>query len=186
MLVTHYGTWAPLAVAGPLLAAIVVATDARTHALLRPSVKLVAFGLAAAAAMIIATYVLFDLLSRMAPALKPMTANLYGELRAAKFTPFERGALIPIVAIAEEIVFRSTSLREHDEVGVRHAVAAVLLTSLIVGAAHLASGSWLLALVAGLCGVYWGGLRALTRSCVPSIISHVLWDLAVLVVWPLF
>jgi membrane protease YdiL (CAAX protease family) len=51
--------------------------------------------------------------------------------------------------------------------------------------AALPLGSSLLVLCAFLCGVVWGGLRSATGSLVVPILTHVIWDLGVLVVWPL-
>ena len=45
--------------------------------------------------------------------------------------------------------------------------------------------SGLLILCAFGCAVLWGGLRVATRSLVVPIIAHVVWDLGILVVWPL-
>lgn len=184
LLITRLGTWAPLAVAGPVLAIFVLLRDGDARKLLRPRISLVLLGLAMGTTMTIATYVLFDVFSRMTPQLKPLTTLLYGELHAPGFTRLERGVLIPLVAIAEEVVFRGTVLPNRD-VGRRRAVTAVLLNSLVVGVAHLASGNWLLAVVAALTAIVWGGMRVWTRSSVPSVVTHVMWDLAILVFWPL-
>ncbi len=184
LLITRLGTWAPLAVAGPLLAALVLVREPAARELMRPRASLLLLGLAGAAAMTTATYLLFALLSRLVPDLRLLTIGLYNELRAPGFTPLERAALIPLVAAAEEVVFRGIALPDRGAPAAR-AVRAVALNSIIVGAAHLASGNWLLALVAALCGGAWGGLRVWTRSCVPSVVTHVVWDLAILVFWPL-
>ncbi len=181
VLISRTGSWAPLAVLGPLLAAAVLFGDPHARALLRPSLRLLAFGLAGAAVMIAGTYALFGVFARLAPDLRLLTIGLYNELRAPSFTAAERAALIPLVAAAEEVVFRGIALPD----GGRGAVRAVALNALLVGVAHLSSGNWLLALVAALCGAAWGGMRVATRSCVPSIVTHVLWDLAILVVRPL-
>ena len=181
MLISRTGSWAPLAVLGPLLAAVVLVADPHARGLLRPSVRLVAYGLAGAAVMTASTYLLFGVFAQLLPDLRLLTIGLYNELRAPSFTPAERAALIPLVAAAEEVVFRGIALPD----GGKDAPRAVAVTSLLVGVVHLSSGNWLLALVAALCGAAWGALRVVTRSCVPSIVTHVVWDLAILVVQPL-
>ena len=181
VLISRTGSWAPLAVLGPLLAAAVLFGDPQARALLRPSLRMLAFGFAGAVVMIAGTYALFGIFARLAPDLRLLTIGLYNELRAPSFTAAERAALIPLVAAAEEVVFRGIALPD----GGRGAVRAVALNALLVGVAHLSSGNWLLALVAALCGAAWGGMRVATRSCVPGIVTHVLWDLAILVVRPL-
>ena len=65
------------------------------------------------------------------------------------------------------------------------AAARVLSVALLYGACHLTSGSLLLALVAGACGVAWGLLRVAGRSLWPAVLAHAAWDLAILVAWPL-
>ena len=181
VVLSRWGTWAPLGVLGPLAAALVLATDRQARALLVPTPRLLLFGLAGAVIMVGGTYLSYALLARVAPELPLLTAALYRDLRAANFTSAERAALIPLVAAAEEIVFRGVALPD----GGKRAPMAVALNALIVGAAHLASGSWLLALVATLAGALWGAMRTATRSCVPSVITHVLWDLTILVFRPL-
>lgn len=183
VLISKMGSWAPLAVLGPLLAAAVLASDAQARALLRPSLRLLAFGVAGALVMTAGTYALFALFARLAPDLRLLTIGLYNELRAPSFTPAERAALIPLVAAAEEVVFRGIALP--DKGAPRALAFAVVANALLVGVAHLSSGNWLLALVAAICGAVWGGLRVATRSCVPGIVTHVIWDLAILVVRPL-
>ena len=181
LLISRTGSWAPLAVLGPLLAAVVLVRDPQARRLLRPSVRLLALGLAGGLLMTAATYALFGVFARMAPDLRLLTIGLYNELRAPSFTPAERAALIPLVAAAEEVVFRGIALPD----GGKGAARAVALNALLVGVAHLSSGNWLLALVAALCGAAWGALRVATRSCVPGMVTHVVWDLAILVVRPL-
>ena len=51
--------------------------------------------------------------------------------------------------------------------------------------AHAPAGSPLLTFIALACGLYWGGLREASRSLLPSLIAHLLWDIALLVLWPL-
>lgn len=181
VLISKTGSWAPLAVLGPLLAAFVLFTEPQARELLRPSVRLLALGLAGAVVMTASTYALFGVFARLAPDLRLLTIGLYNELRAPSFTPAERAALVPLVAAAEEVVFRGLALPD----GGKGAARAVAVNALLVGATHLSSGNWLLALVAAICGSVWGTLRVVTRSCVPSIVTHVAWDLAILVVQPL-
>jgi membrane protease YdiL (CAAX protease family) len=177
LLISRLGTWAPLALLGPLLATIALWLLPAARALVRPDGRLVALGLAGAAVMTLGTYGLFALLTPRFPELHSLTVSLYYTLRTPWFSPAERALLIPLVAVSEEIVFRG--------VAIRGGARAVLLNSLIVGVAHLSSGNWLLALVAFICGAVWGGMRVATKSCVPSIVTHVLWDTAILVVHPL-
>ncbi|HEX4386765.1 MAG TPA: CPBP family intramembrane glutamic endopeptidase [Myxococcales bacterium] len=178
LLISRLGTWAPLALVGPLLAAVALWRLPGARQLVRPNARLLALGLAGALVMTAGTYGLFALLVPKFPQLRNLTVSLYYTLRTPWFSPLERALLIPLVAASEEIVFRGVALRDRSWRG-------VALNSLIVGAAHLSSGNWLLALVAFICGAVWGGMRVWLRSCIPSIVTHVLWDAAILVFHPL-
>jgi membrane protease YdiL (CAAX protease family) len=46
-------------------------------------------------------------------------------------------------------------------------------------------GSPLLPVIALACGLFWGLLRATTRSLVPALICHMLWDVIVFTLVPL-
>jgi membrane protease YdiL (CAAX protease family) len=178
LLISRLGTWAPLALLGPLLAGVGLAGFSKARALIRPDVRLLAIGLGCGLLMTAGTYALFALLVPVVPAVHTLTAGLYYTLRTPWFTPAERALVIPLVAASEEVVFRGIALPENGR-------WAVVVKALIVGVAHLSSGNWPLALAAFLCGVVWGGLRVATRSCIPSIATHVIWDTAILVVHPL-
>ena len=49
----------------------------------------------------------------------------------------------------------------------------------------MALGSLLLVVCAFVCAIVWGIMRLASGSLVAPIVAHVLWDLGVLVVWPL-
>jgi membrane protease YdiL (CAAX protease family) len=48
----------------------------------------------------------------------------------------------------------------------------------------LTAGSFLLVACAFACGAVWGTLRVATGSLAAPIVAHVVWDLGVLLVWP--
>ena len=51
--------------------------------------------------------------------------------------------------------------------------------------AHAALGSGLLLVVAFLCGIAWGALRAASKSLLPPLVAHLVWDVVVLLWLPL-
>jgi uncharacterized protein len=59
-----------------------------------------------------------------------------------------------------------------------------LLTSLIYASIHLISGNPVLFLAALICGLFWGFIYLWRKSVVPSLISHVLWDITVFILFP--
>jgi membrane protease YdiL (CAAX protease family) len=184
------GSWLPLAALAALAAARLAVGDPATRALLRPRAAGWGLGAAGGAAMIAATYALYRPLGASFPALRPATRELYGVLNAGGYPPAALAALVLVVSACEEIVWRGRTLAGAAEAaGARRltwaAAGRVAALSLIYGAAHLASGSLLLAALAAGCGLAWGLLRVAGRSLWPAILTHAAWDLAVLVGWPL-
>ncbi len=62
---------------------------------------------------------------------------------------------------------------------------ALLLATFFYTAVHLPTQNPVLLLAAALCGLYWGGIYLKTGSMVPVIISHMVWDPLIFVIFPL-
>ena len=86
--------------------------------------------------------------------------------------------LLLLIVVGEEIVWRNAvTLPLAARLGPwRGTVAAAAVFAL----AHLPLGVPLLLLAALGAGAFWSALVLKTRSAVPALVSHVLWDLAVL------
>lgn len=175
------GIWIGISSAALLLGAGVLCSrrGALVRAQLRPSFRHVAVGTVAGLLMVGATWVLFPLSLRLVPQVLPETAALYGAFGQA--TPLKL-AVMSLVILGEEVVWRGAV---QGTLSRRTGRFAVVLAALAYGAAHLPVGSLLLAVVALCCGLYWGLLAALTRSLVPPLLAHLIWDLTVLVWAPL-
>lgn len=91
--------------------------------------------------------------------------------------------LLVVIGVAEEIFWRGFVLRRllarHRE------LAALLLATAAYTAVHLASGNPVLLLAAAVCGGFWGLMYLWRRSLLACLVSHVAWDIAVFVLWPL-
>ncbi len=187
--VGRLGSWLPLALAATLAAARLLWRDPLTRPLLRPSAALLGLGLVAGLSMAAATWGLWVWAVQSVPELRPEVVQLYGILRAEKLSRPALAALLSVVASSEEIVWRGRILEKCARAAERLTRPRQLLPvvghAAFYGAAHLASGSWTLALVAFACGTVWGLLRVMQRSLWPAIVTHVLWDLLVLIAWPL-
>jgi membrane protease YdiL (CAAX protease family) len=150
--------------------------------LLQPSRRLLVVGAVAAGVMIAATYGLYPLVGRGFVALASQVSALYAILRAAQ--PFwVRGALLPIMIISEELVWRGvvmTALCRRFS-----PTAAVLIGAAVYAAAHLPAGSLLLGMIALACGLFWSALRVWTGSVIPGLLSHLAWDFLVFLFYPL-
>ncbi len=89
-----------------------------------------------------------------------------------------------VVAPGEELFWRGLLLPALRERGLPP-WAAVVAAAACYGAAHLFSGNPLLAVAAFAGGLAWGAMYLRIGRLSPVIISHALWDLAVLLFFPL-
>ena len=178
----HYGIWLSLGGVAVFCGALLLVLDAaRLLPLLRPGAASVALGVVVGVAMVLATRALYPVAAAHVPAVARQTASLY-----AAFHALSRGAamaaLVPVV-VGEELVWRGAV---YGALVRRWGTpAAIGAGTLLYALAHAPVGSPLLVLVAAACGLVWSLLRARTRSLVPALVCHVVWDAAVLIVWPL-
>lgn len=186
LLLRQLGTWVQFAVAGPALAAAVLATDAETRALLRVSYRDVAVGIAAGITMVALTHAAFIVVSAWVPEVRASTAWLLRFVDVAGFPPALRTGLIVLIASSEEVIFRGAQLgfSGRPSFGNRD-VLRIIGWSAAYAASMISLGSALLVACAFACGCVWAVLRVATRSLATPIVAHVLWDLGVLIVWPL-
>jgi hypothetical protein len=87
------------------------------------------------------------------------------------------------IGFGEEIFWRGFVQRRFAERW-NPAVGFVLALLLYTGV-HLPTGNPVLILAAFTCGAFWGGLYWITGSILPVLISHMLWDPAIFVIWPI-
>jgi membrane protease YdiL (CAAX protease family) len=96
-----------------------------------------------------------------------------------------RALVIPmlvLIVIAEEVIWRNAvTLPFAARLG---AIPGVLLAALAFSSAHVSLGVPVLLLAALGAGAFWSALVVKTRSAIPALVSHVLWDLVVLFVLP--
>ncbi len=64
-------------------------------------------------------------------------------------------------------------------------LTAVLLTTLLYTAVHLVTANPVLILAALTCGFFWSVLYWLTGALFPVLVSHMLWDPAIFIIWPI-
>ncbi len=168
--------WYRMAASGALLsAAAIPGVEVGWRALAGPGPRHGLQGLGAAAVLYALGAGAARLLAAV-PSLDAQTALLYGWKRAVP------GSLtVPLVlaiVLAEEIVWRgAVTLPIAARLGPwRGALAAAAAFAL----AHLPMGVPLLPIVALGAGLFWSALVLGTRSAVPALVSHAVWDLAVL------
>lgn len=184
-LLVSFGTWTQFALVGAVLAAGILATDAEARALLYPTVGRIALGLAAGLAMVALTHAAFALVAPRLPAVRPATERLFELLRVGGFSAGARAALIVVVASCEEVLFRGPLLGGPTSPGRASDLRRIVAVAAAYALSMATLGSALLLVGAFGCAIAWGGLRVASRSLVVPIVAHVVWDLGVLVVWPL-
>jgi membrane protease YdiL (CAAX protease family) len=174
--------WIPIALAALFVsAAIVSAGWSDVRELFRPAPSRILIGLLGAAIMLAATYGLFPLVARRVPALALETGNLYATFLTGRRTVTILLFVIPVI-VAEELMWRGAFQEWIAQRLPASRLAIIVLAAAGYAIAHLPLGSPLLVGIAFLCGLYWSALRSLTRSVVPSLIAHLAWDLALILV----
>jgi len=176
------GVWLAIGGAAIALGLAVWAVDpTRARQLVRPTAGLIAVGAAAGGAMTVVTHLLYPEVARHLPSIRADVATLYAAFRAPSLA-VAAIALGPVV-IGEELVWRGAV--QTALVGRFGRRGGVFLAAMTYALAHAAIGSALLVLVALLCGIVWGALRAASRSLLPPLVAHLLWDVLVLLCLPL-
>ncbi len=87
-----------------------------------------------------------------------------------------------IIAPGEEIFWRAYVQRHLTK---RYEMLGIGMAAIAYAAVHVASGNVMLSLAALICGLFWGAMYYYGRSLWLNIVSHIVWDLAILVVFPL-
>jgi membrane protease YdiL (CAAX protease family) len=126
------------------------------------------------------------MVSRLFPALLPDPAgdiaSVYANLGG--LSPSLVGLLLFFpIGFGEEVFWRGFVQRRFRERW--SARFAFVLTTLLYTAIHLPTGNPVLILAALTCGLFWGGFYWATGSLVPVLVSHMLWDPFIFVIWPI-
>jgi membrane protease YdiL (CAAX protease family) len=172
--------WPRLAVnTAVLLPLALLAVRLPWRRLFAPSPGRIAAGVAAAAVLYGIGAAVFRLLQTV-PGAAAQVAALYAWRDAAP-----DGLAIPLllwIVLGEEIVWRTAvTLPLADRFGPARGAA---LAAAGFAAAHVSLGVPLLLVVALGAGAFWSALTVSSRNAVPALASHVLWDVAVLFLWP--
>lgn len=168
------------AVASLVAAGALYRRDAR--ALVGRPLRDAAVGLVAGVALAALTEGGHAVVAPALPSLRDDIAALYARMRQGG-GPIANLHWLVLVILAEEVVFRGLlldTLRRWLRPG-----AALALMALVYAVSQLGSGQLVLALVAAGVGGAWGGLRIATGGLVAPFVAHVVWDLSVLVLFPL-
>jgi membrane protease YdiL (CAAX protease family) len=187
----RFGTWLPFGIVGALLATLAIAIGALPSARLRPSPSLIGIGVLSGSLMVALTHAGYRLAAALLPGVPPATRTLFGLLDAVGLSTLTRSVLVVVIASCEEILFRAPLLVTGPATTKRagpiaaHELRRVCAYAALYAITTVPLGSPLLVLCALVCGIIWGILALLTGTLMVPILTHVIWDLGVLLVWPL-
>jgi membrane protease YdiL (CAAX protease family) len=163
--------WARAAVAGTVIGVFgAVAQRDRLGDDLHTAPADVIVGVVAAALLYAMFWAGDEVLERAFPTLHREVQALYGLRSSAPGVPL----LIAAVAVSEELFWR----------GFVQARAGLLVATLGYALVLVWERKLVLLLAAVVCGATWGALFAWRDSLVAPIVSHVLWDMAIMVFAP--
>ena len=185
-------TWLPFAFVGVCLTMVSLLFRAVPWALLKPSFRNLGLGVAGGVLMVLLTHLAYGWVSVLVPGVRAATQELLALLNVAGFSASARATLIIVIASCEEVLFRGllpklALRRELTEVRWPSPAEFTRLLgfALVYALTTAPLGSPLLVLCAFLCGSIWGVMRLATGSLIVPILAHVIWDLGVLLAWPL-
>jgi len=127
------------------------------------------------------------LLSRLFPALIPDRAGNLGAVYANReiLSPLLVGLLLFFpIGFGEELFWRGFVQRRLASKW--SPLWALIATTLLYTAVHLATGNPVLILAALTCGAFWGGLYMIAGTLVPVLVSHMVWDPFIFVIRPIY
>lgn len=174
----EYGPWVSIGGAAVALALPAIALEGHRLAGRGRLGRGGAVGVGAGVAMAGATALLYEPVAGAWPALGADAARLYVAFSLPGLSTTL--LLLPVVVIAEEVVWRGTvhAVLEHH----LSPAAATAAGTLAYAAALAPTGSPTLVLTALCAGACWTALRTITGSLSAALTAHLVWDLLVLVV----
>jgi len=102
--------------------------------------------------------------------------------------------LLFVIGPAEEIFWRGYFQKNITEICAKSAkvksetwkwLAPILITAFVYAIVHIFSFNFMLVMAALVCGLFWGFMYKFTKSIVPLIICHALWDVSVFIIFPI-
>jgi len=167
--------WGRATLAGLTIGVYAVATQhARIVDLLRPSGPDVAIGVAGAVVLYGVFWVGDKILRRWLPGIAAQVDELYTLRSVPSAEPLPIPVVLLVVGPCEELFWR----------GLVQARAGFAVALALYAAVHLWERKAVLVLAAVAGGAFWGAIFAWRGTLVAPIISHALWDLAVVVWFP--
>jgi uncharacterized protein YbjT (DUF2867 family)/membrane protease YdiL (CAAX protease family) len=147
---------------------------------LKPSVLQIVTGLAAGTVLYGITRIVAALLPFIWPGWEASARTLYAW--SQEHSPLFLGVTLVWIVLAEELLWRGVVTRFFMERwGRAYGIAAA---AMVYALAHVATFNPLLLAAALGCGLFWGCLYSATDNLVAPIVSHLLWDVMLLFLFP--
>jgi membrane protease YdiL (CAAX protease family) len=165
-----------------VILAVMLTDGGNLRVLLRPSRRLLFIGFGSGLAMAGVTYLGYWLVIAVVPAVRPSVQQLFALFWQPPGPVLQLHWLLAIV-VAEELLWRGlwptlTDARRRPWLG-----AGVAVVLYAIG--QSGSGSPMVVALAVACGAVWTAQRMWTRSLWPPLLTHAIWNLLVLVWFPL-
>jgi membrane protease YdiL (CAAX protease family) len=147
---------------------------------LQPSWRAIWVGFAVGIGMTALTYPVFQLAVHFAPSLDGEVQALYTGARST--TLAKALAWVLALDLAEELLFRGAwpaTLRNYMS-----APAAFTVSLFSYAFAQLGTGSWIVMVLAFVCGALWTLQRRYTGSLLSPLIAHLIWTPIVILLYP--
>lgn len=120
--------------------------------------------------------------TRILPFAAAQVDSIY-TIRAGQNPWIVAGLLAFIIGPAEEIFWRGfVQKRLSNKYGI---LAGIVLATAFYTLVHLWSFNLMLLAASAVCGAFWGLFFAATDNLWPVIISHVVWDVTIFILWPI-
>jgi membrane protease YdiL (CAAX protease family) len=165
------------------LAVCTTLLSVRGHALrarLRPSWRDLALGVGMGVLMTVCTYPAFNLARSWFPRLAHHVADLYRESRDENMAVAL--AFVLVILSAEELLWRGAWYEAFNlRLGPLWAGVLCVLSYALI---QLCSGSFIVGLLAMVCGTVWTLMRYYSNSLLPSLIAHAIWTPTVILLVP--
>ena len=181
--------WLMMSISTSLLAAVSFAVKRPMILREELSLKNILAGILAAGLLYVVFLVGNQALALVSGAFSSLIPDRAGNIEAVYAN---RGALSPAVVgvllffpigFGEEIFWRGfVQARFSEKWG---PAAAFSLTTLLYVGVHAPTGNPVLILAAFTCTVFWGGMYMVSGKLVPVLVSHMIWDPAIFVLWPI-